>query len=284
VTSGDALSDTIRPFTRWLALVILPFLVAAVVLLYLLPTTTDKLFAWTIAPPLTAMFLGSAYIGGICFFTGVARSRRWHSVRHGFAAVVVFSTLMAVATVLHWDRFHFGHVSFVTWALLYLTTPFLTLAAVLFNWRADPGESADSTARVPWAPRVALGILGLAALAFGLALFLFPVDVGRHWAWEVTPLTGRIVGATLTLPGMVNMWLFIDARWSAFRWIFLAQIASLVFIAIAIVFRLGDLQWTRPAAGLFVAGILVSLAAYSAFFVVCERRARAAGPPDAAHR
>jgi hypothetical protein len=268
--------DGVRLYTRVLAAIILPFLAAAVVLLYLLPGNTDETFAWTIQPPLSAMFLGCAYIGGIVFFVHVLRSARWHRVKYGFPAVLVFATLLSVATFLHWDRFHFGHISFVTWLTLYVTTPVLVLAAILLNWRADTGAIDERDYAIRRAPRVVIALVGIVAFACGLALFVDPAPLVDAWAWQLTPLTARMVGAILTLPGMVNVWLLVDARWSAFRWIFQAQIASLVAIAVAILFRLGDIEWQRPAGLAFVAGIAVSLAAFAVFYAYCERQSTAA--------
>ena len=109
----------VLPTTRWLALFIIPFLVVAAVILWFLPDQTGRLFAWPIRPPMTAMLLGTAYAGGIYFFTRVAFARQWHRVKVGFLPVATFSSLLCVATVLHWDRFTHGHVSFWTWVLLY---------------------------------------------------------------------------------------------------------------------------------------------------------------------
>jgi hypothetical protein len=268
--------DGVRLYTRVLAAIILPFLAAAVVLLYLLPGNTDETFAWTIQPPLSAMFLGCAYIGGIVFFVHVLRSARWHRVKYGFPAVLVFATLLSVATFLHWDRFHFGHISFVTWLTLYVTTPVLVLAAILLNWRADTGAMDERDYAIRRAPRVVIALVGIVAFACGLALFVDPAPLVDAWAWQLTPLTARMVGAILTLPGMVNVWLLVDARWSAFRWIFQAQIASLAAIAVAILVRLGDIEWQRPAGPAFVAGIAVSLAAFAVFYAYCERQSTAA--------
>ncbi len=265
--------DEMEPLTRWLALLILPFLAVASVLLYLLPTETERLFAWTIQPPLTAMLLGSAYLGGIWFFVHVVWQRRWHRVRHGFPAVVVFASLAGAATLLHIDRFHAGHVSFITWLVLYLTTPFLVLGALLANRCSDDGLAEEGDFRIPFRVRAALGSLGGLALLVGLALFLVPQAFLSTWAWDLTPLTSRIVGAVLTLPGMVNLWLFVDERWSAFRWIYQAQLFSLSFIALALVVARGDLRWSRPAAPLFVTGIVLSLLGYAAFYWWCERHA-----------
>ena len=268
--------DRVRPYTRVLAAIIVPFLAAAVLLLYLLPGSTAETFAWTIQPPLSAMFLGCAYIGGIVFFVHVLRTDRWHRVKYGFPAVLVFATLLSVATFVHWDRFHFGHISFVTWLTLYVTTPVLVLAAMLINWRADSGAPEERDHAIRRAPRIVIALVGIVAFACGIVLFVDPAPFVDAWAWQLTPLTGRVVGAILTLPGMVNVWLLVDARWSAFRWIFQAQIASLAAIAVAILVRLGDIAWQRPAGTAFVVGIGVSLAAFTSFYLYCERLSGAA--------
>ncbi|TXN32532.1 hypothetical protein FVP33_02190 [Lacisediminihabitans profunda] len=258
--------------TRWLGIVILPFLAAASVILYGFPTSTERLFAWTIVPPLTAMLLGSAYIGGIWFFISVVIERRWHRVANGFPAVIVFATLAGVATLLHWDRFHPGHISFITWVVLYLTTPFLVLAAWIANRWADPRlpESVDVT--VPRGLRFTLAAIGVLAIVAGLALFAFPTWFLNAWAWQLTPLTARIVGAILTLPGMVDILFLVDSRWSAFRLIFQAQLLSLTFIVVALFLRRSDLEWSRLAAPAVVGGIILSFGLYLATYVFCERR------------
>jgi hypothetical protein len=270
-------SDQVLRYTAWLSVFVLPFLVAASLLLYLLPARTEETFAWTILPALTAMLLASAYLGGIWFFLQVVRLRRWHRIKYGFAAVVMFSSLLGIATVVHWDRFHFGHISFITWASLYLTTPFLTLAAVLANRRADDGSSEQRDVDIPWPARLVLALVGLVALVSGLVMFFAPALAIEMWAWEVTPLTSRVIGAVLTLPGMVNLWLLRDGRWSAFRWMFQAQLFSLAFITAALLFAWNDLEWSRPSAPLFVGGILGSVVLYAAFYAYNETRFRAQG-------
>jgi hypothetical protein len=267
-------ADRVLLSTRLLAFLILPFLVAAAFLLIVLPGGTEQHFAWTIQPPVTAMLLGAAYAGGIWFFVQVAVQRQWHRVRHGFPAVLVFSSLVSASTFLHWDRFHFGHVSFVTWVVLYATTPVLVLLTIIANHGEDEGapEGGDVDVPAPW--RWSLALVGAAASVTGLVLFAVPQLLIGTWAWEVTPLTARIVGAVLTLPGMVNVWMLRDARWTAFRQVFQAQLVSLGCIVLALVVRSGDLEWERPSAWLFTVGIVVSAAAYVAFYVAMERRRR----------
>lgn len=269
---GARALDRVLPYTRVVAYVIIPFLVVAAFLLLVLPGGTEQHFAWTINPPVTAMLLGSAYAGGIWFFVQVASQRHWHRVRHGFPAVLVFASLLSAATFLHWDRFHFGHVSFITWVVLYVTTPVLVLIAIVLEFREDDGAPEVDEVTIPRPWRYVLALVGAAASVTGLVLFAVPSLLIEVWAWEVTPLTARIVGAVLTLPGMVNIWMLWDSRWSAFRRVFQAQLVSLACIVLAIVVRFGDLEWERPAAWLFTIGIAVSAAVYLVFYVSLERR------------
>ena len=266
--------DRILLYTRVLAYVLIPFLVAAAFLLLVLPADTDQLFAWTIAPPITAMLLGAAYAGGIWFFAQVAIQSRWHRVRHGFPAVLVFATLAAAATFLHWDRFHFGHISFITWVVLYITTPVLVLVAMIVNRGQDDGAPERDDVTIPAAWRYVLAIVGAAASVTGLVLFAVPALLIETWAWELTPLTARVVGFVLTLPGFVNLWMLWDDRWSAFRWVFQAQLVSLACIVLALLVRFGDLDWARPSAWVFTIGIFASVVAYVTFYLSLEQRRR----------
>ncbi|WP_395243984.1 hypothetical protein ACGGZK_17960 [Agromyces sp. MMS24-K17] len=279
--------DRLLPATRILAAVVIPFLAAAAFLLLLLPGTTATTFAWTIRPPLSAMLLGSAYLGGIWFFSWTVLETRWHRVHPGFPAVVVFAGLLGIATLLHADRFHPWHVSFVTWSVLYAVTPFAVLAVLLVNRLRDPRTPEPDDAEVPrvWATWLAVAG-GLAAVA-GLALFLSPVPsaLSEAWGWSLTPLTAKVLGAVLTLPGVVNLQLLRDRRWSSFRWTFQAQLASLAAMLVSVAARAGDLEWTRPAAWAFAALIAGSAVAYAVFYAGMERRrrvlARAARDPAA---
>jgi hypothetical protein len=271
VAGPHGATGRVLPATRWLAAVILPFLVVASGILYLVPGYTDELFAWTIRPSLSAMFLGSAYVGGIWFFARVLRAPSWRSVRYGFPAVVLFASLLAIATFLHWDRFHPGHISFVTWVVLYVTTPVAVLVACVANGRTGAAVAPRRDYAVPFAPRALLAVVGGSALLCGVALFVLPGAAVDAWAWQLTPLTARVLGAILTLPGAVNLWLLVDPRWSSFRLVFQAQIVSLVFLVGALVIARADLLWSRPVTPWLTAGIGSSLLAFLVFYVYCER-------------
>ncbi len=92
--------DAILRVTRWLAIAIVPFLIIASAILYLWPNDTGRLFAWPTKPPMTAMMLGAAYMGGNYFFSRVITAQQWHTIRAGFVPVTALLAPRIVACVL----------------------------------------------------------------------------------------------------------------------------------------------------------------------------------------
>ena len=271
--SGSSGPGRIFAVTRWVAVAIIPFLVAAAFLLFTFPQRSGELFAWQIEPPLSAFLLASAYVGGIWFFVGVVVSRRWQHVRHGFPAVVVFSGALLFATVTHLDRFS-SNLSFAVWMILYATTPFVVAALAIAQRREDPGTADSPDAEIPRWAAGALAAIGVSALAFGAVVFAAPTAAIAWWPWTVTPLTAQVTGAVLSLTGVVNAALVRDRRWSAFRVLFQAQCLSLAAIAISLIAGRDDLQWDRPLTPVFVGLVAVALVGYLSFTLWCERRLR----------
>lgn len=272
-SDSPAGTDRVLRPVRWLAAFVLPFLVLAVVILVFLPGRIADLFAWPIRPPVTGMILGSAYVGGIVFFAAVVRTREWHRVRRGFLPVFVFASLLGVATALHASLFT-PNVSFVAWACVNATTPFLVAAAALAQRRADPDVPASNDVLVPGPVAWALVLVGAAATLAGLLMFVFPALFLQAWGWDLTPLTARTLGAVLSLTGFVNGPLLVDRRWSSYRVLFFAQVLSLGFVLAALAVRAGDVHWERPAAWAFVVLLVLALLSYGVLTMWAERRMR----------
>ena len=266
-------SDRILLAVRWLAVVLLPFLGVAAVILVLLPGRTAELFAWPIAPPLTAMVLGAAYVGGIVFFAAVLLTRDWHRVRRGFLPVFVFASLLGIATMLHADKFTVN-VSFVAWAVLYATTPFLVAWAAIAQRPADPRTPASLDLAIPAAIAWCLVAVGGVATLTGLTMFVLPGMFLDVWGWDLTPLTARTMGAILSLTGFVNVAMIVDRRWSSFRVLYGAQLISVALIIVAVVIRREDVHWERPAAWGFVALLVLAFVCYGSFAAWAERTMR----------
>ena len=262
--------DRILPETRWLAAIIIPFLVAAFIILYFWPNDTDKLFAWTIKPAMTPMMLAAAYLGGIYFFSRVIPAKQWHLVKLGFLPVTAFASLLGIATILHWDRFNHSHISFYVWAILYFTTPFLVFAVWLRNRKTDSGIPEPNELIIHPMIRLLVGIIGLITLAVSLLLFLQPLFMISIWPWLLTPLTARVVGAMFALPGIVGLGIATEKRWSAARIILEAQGLSIAMILIAAAFSWSDFDQSNPLTWLFVGGLGFMLVAIVALYIGCE--------------
>lgn len=208
--------------TRWVAALIVLFLIPGFVILYLFPDRTDQLWARTISPRMTPLVMGAGYLAGAYFFGRAALATRWHTVARGFPMITAFTWCMGLATALHLDRFHLtpgsvGNVAFWFWAGLYAVTPFLVPVLWLRNRATDPVTPEPGEVVVPGPVRWGMGLVGGLELGLGLFLFLRPGLAGLIWPWKITPLTSRVVGGWLVLPGAGRMSIALDPRWSAWR-------------------------------------------------------------------
>jgi hypothetical protein len=274
-------TDGIARETRWLAALIIPFLVVAFVILYGFPSETSRLFAWEIKPPMTAMMLGSAYAGGVWFFARALHAGQWREIKAGFPAVATFASLLGVATVLHWDRFIHGALAFWLWAILYFTTPFLVAGTWLREARRD-ADARPPESVLPNAIRRLFGGVGLAMILVSAALFVAPDALRTTWPWALTPLTARVMAAMFALPGVVGLGIAADSRWSVARIIVEAQALSIGLILVAAWRDQADIDLRSPAGWLFVGGLGALFVLLVLLWVRFERTNRTAPMPEAA--
>lgn len=252
--------DRVRPFTRALAAVIVPVLVAAFVMLYLLPHQTERLFAWPVRPPMTSMMLGATYLGGAYFFVRVLTAQRWHHVSLGFLPVAALCFILGTATALHWERFTHGHPSFVLWVFLYFTLPvLLPLAWYRNGGRGRPDERRAEAPALSSAVSLVFGVLGTVFTVVGLLLYLVPERMIPTWPWELTPLTARVVASMFVLTGLIALGIAIDRRWTAVRFILEAQTLAVVLILAAIVVARADFDWSAVGSWTYTGGLLLVL-------------------------
>jgi hypothetical protein len=267
--------DRVLTLTRIVAAIIVPILVVAFGMLYLLPSRSGELFAWAIQPQMSAMMLGATYLGGAYFFGRVVIARRWHTVTLGLLPVSAFAAYLGIATLVHWDRFNQGHVSFSLWAILYLGLPFVLPVIWWRNQRTDPGGLAADEIRLPGGLRIALGLLGGLLGIVSLLLLLAPDVMIPTWPWTISPLTAKVMGAMFVLPGLVGLGIAIDGRWSAARIIIEAQVGAIALILGAILFSWGDFDASRPVTWLFVGGMAAVSVSLGGMYIVMQRRTHA---------
>jgi hypothetical protein len=169
--------------------------------LFVFSERTAELFAWTIDIPLTAAFLGAGYWASVVLEWMSAGQRAWVHARISVPAVFVFTTLTLVATLLHVDLFHLGpefepvtRAATWGWIAIYVLVP-PAMALLLVVQSRVRGEDPPRTAPLPsWMVGV-LVAQAVILLSLGSYLFIVPERAGSLWPWQLTPLTGRAVGA-----------------------------------------------------------------------------------------
>jgi hypothetical protein len=111
------------PPMRWLLYVAAFLVFLAGLVLFVFPLRTAEFFAWTVNPPMTAVFLGAAYWSAAGLEVTGARSASWDSAKLAVWPVFIFTALTLGVTLLHIDRFHLSPntaptAQIATWAWL----------------------------------------------------------------------------------------------------------------------------------------------------------------------
>jgi hypothetical protein len=251
---------------RWLLFVasVLVFIIG--IPLFLLSEQTDRYFAWTISVPLTAAFLGAGYWSSFFIEFVAARERVWANSRVAVPAVFVFTVLTLVATLIHLDLFHLGdsfaaitQIGTWTWMAVYVSVPVLLAVLWAIQLRL-PGGDPPRRAPMSGGVRLAIYLLAAGMLILGVALFVAPLGAGVLWPWELTPLTGRAVGAWLIGLSVAAAHMGWERDW---RRVLPASTMFAVFSALELVVLLrflGGVDWSGVRAWIYLLFLLSMLA------------------------
>ena len=211
---------TARPLTGELRLVLAAFAALALVagfLLFPLAEETDRFFSWTIAPPLTAAFLGAAYLSAFVLIGWTSRRRTWEEAVPTMVPVTTIAVLLLAATLTHLDKFDLDSVFGWFWLVVYCSLPAL-LGVLIWRQLAVPPEPRElAFAPVPGVLRAVLAAQAVAMLGIGIALWVSPSSADTIWPWLLTPLTGRAVGSFLIGFGAAAAFAVWDNRLERFR-------------------------------------------------------------------
>jgi hypothetical protein len=233
--------------------------------LFVFPERTSRFFAWTIDVPLTAAFLGAGYWASVILEWLAARERLWARARIAVPAVLVFTTLTLVATLIHLDLFHLDRsialgTRAVTWLwiAIYALVPPAMLVLAVVQWRA-PGTDAPRARALPLWVRAVLATHAVVMVGLGAALFIAPEDAGSVWPWALTPLTGRAVGAWLLGIGVAAAQAVWENDLARVRVALLSYIALASLQLVALARYLDAVSFSEAATWLYVAFLLSML-------------------------
>ncbi len=266
---------------RWLLIIAGALVFLAGAPLVLVPDQTERYFAWTIQPPMTAAFLGGSYWAACVFELLSARERVWARARLAIPAVLVFTILTLIVTLVHINRFHFDFpftdpdarpaeaftiIGTWFWLAIYVLVP-LAMSVILIRQIRTPGVDPAPVAPLGRVARSVIVVQAVLIAPLGVALLVAPLAVAPLWPWKLTALTARAVGAWLvglSITGVQALYENDRTRLGP------AGIAAIVWGTLELLFiaRFAPtLDWTRPNAwiyAVFVVSVIgIGAAAYS---------------------
>ena len=205
--SGTAIRPLV-PGMRWLLFTAAVLVLLAGFQLFVLTGRTGTFFAWTIANPLAAAFLGGGYWASVSIEALAGRQAVWANARIAVPTVFVFTVLTLAASLMHLGQFHLGSqfaagTRIVTWGWLavYVLVPVLMLIVFVVQART-PGADPPRSAPLPSWLLGTLAVEAVALLGFGVALFAAPGQAAPLWPWKLTPLLAQASGAWLISLGV----------------------------------------------------------------------------------
>lgn len=226
--------------------------------LFVFSEQTERYFAWTINPPLTAAFLGASYWASVLFEISAARERLWANARAAVPTVFVFTTLTLGVTILHLENFHLGPefepvTRTVTWfwMAIYAVVP-VTMAALWWMQSRLAGDDPPRLIPLPTWLRVLVAIQAVVLGAVGLALLVVPTVTAQVWPWELTPLTGRAIGAWVFSLGVAAGHALLENCARRLRFAGLAYIGFSLLQAWALARYPDDFGWAGPPGAVYL--------------------------------
>ena len=224
--------------------------------LYLAPQNSDEYFSWSVSP-LSAAFLGGAYLAAAVIEFSAARKRLWANARIAVPAVFVFTVLTLLVTLGNADRYHFNAPGFVqsagtwAWLVVYVVVPpimLIVLAMQLFRRGPDPIKERPIAVSL----RFALGIGTLALLVGGATMLLDSGAASWIWPWRLTSVTSQAFGAWMIGFGVALGQMAWEADWVRVRPA-TAGVGTLGTLQLMAVLRYqSDLDWATVQAWVYV--------------------------------
>jgi len=220
--------------------------------LFVFPSETSTLFAWTIQPPLTAAFLGASYWASTTLAATCALERDWVRGRAFAAPYLIAGVVLLVVTLVHIDRFHMDAVTGWAWLVLYAIFP-PAVVLLLTRQIRTPGAEPERADPMPRPLLAAIGVFGVALCALGTALVIAPLDVASLWPWTITPLTGRALGTFVLAQGALALTVCRERDWGRVRPP-MYQAVVLGVLQLGAILRFSDtLDWDTPGAWIYLA-------------------------------
>ena len=198
-SSSIGAPQPLTAYARVIALVVVLLVFLAGIQLYVLSEQTDRYFAWTIAAPVTAAFLGAGYWSALVSILYGFRQRVWVNVRSTMPTAFTATTLLLIATFLHIDKFHLTSPVLITWLAawvwiaVYVIVPPTLLVVFILQESGARRQSAKARQPTildprgagitgcPGSPDWLRALLGPTSNNGAVAVAAYTPDCARYW-------------------------------------------------------------------------------------------------------
>lgn len=267
---------------------------AAVLLLW--PKNHAELFAFAVAPAMTASFMGANFAGGSAMKWIALTERSWLNIRQSVIGVGAYVAAIGVATLINLNSFNLSKPAALIWIGVYVLLPFVLVAIVFWQHRMTRGGNTNSP-RGPALPtwlRVVLAITAAAFLGGAIGLVVIPSVVEPLWPWALKAGGGwgdSSADPTGGMGGYIAGWLLglavtlahatweNDARRS--RAVLVGGVVAGLLNIISCIRFADDMRWSGPAAWIYLA-LLIVLVLVSAISLRASARSPSTATDSAA--
>jgi len=254
----------LAPGMRWLLFTASVLVLLAGIQLLVFTGQTSHFFAFTIANPLAAAFLGAAYWAAVPIEALAGRQALWANARIAVPAVLVFTVLTLAVTLTHLGQLHLGsqhpagtRIVTVAWIAIYVLVPALMLILLVVQART-PGTDPPRAAGLPAWLYVVLAAQAIVLLGVGIALFAAPAQAAPIWPWKLTPMMAQATGAWLIALGVAAAHALAERDAHRLRPAAAGSILLAVLLAIALARYPHQFHW-QSASGIIYLILLATM-------------------------
>jgi hypothetical protein len=245
-------------------------------------------FAWPVAPRLTAMFIGTAFLARAYLGYHLWRQTLWHRLRWQAWGNYAFLATLFVATLWHVDEMNWKSNIWIAhvWVIAYLAEPvLLPLMEPRGLGRNEP--LPEALRRGPILPplRWLMAAIMVVGVAIGGLLFINPQFASTRWPWPLDPFDARVMAAFPLLATGWAAWVYFAEDWALARLAVIGLALHTTSLFALWVVTLGQYDRARPnvwtygiAFGLLAALLIAGYVRQEA----AGRQVRAAAAPSAA--
>ena len=179
----------------WLEVVILTW---AGLGLLLYPPVIASFWPWPLAP-FNLRYLGALYSAALIAAFLQAYAGGWSPARVVTPMIFIFTLVVSIFSVVHFDRFDAGRIETWIWFILYFGVC-LNAGAHLWFYRHRPVPvPALQLGQVTW--QLLRGIFFILGV-YGLLLLLMPTTASWFWPWKLDAFHGQLYSVTFLTPAL----------------------------------------------------------------------------------